>query len=351
MPLSLPVSPPRGVLVPDPLEPHLVVEERFLPLSVSLCATGFHEQPGRGQSRCKRRGPAFWPGFLSWALVSPILVVYRGPFAPLPGSRGGCRDHPCSGPAPAASRNADSGVGGGSGTCGGPPATSLSAHFGHSGNGSLPRPGRPTRPISQDPEVLCSWIICVTMMLLYMSRCDTGRFGGGTQGREDFASDIAFEATDDLGFAHPLPGAAIHVLPGSKVMTEPDQNDAIKSCVGLTVATPVQPVPIGLTGGGRPRTHSAQRGEGSLGVNALRVTAGSLSITPEQPLEGTPAVAALTDPDGIVTVTDWKWSTSSVSVSAFPEDGIVDGASTGTYGGSAGEFLWATVRYRDGASI
>ena len=134
-------------------------------------------------------------------------------------------------------------------------------------------------------------------------------------------------------------------------MTEPDQNDAIKSCVGLTVATPVQPVPIGLAGGGRPRTHSAQRGEGSLGVNALRVTAGSLSITPEQPLEGTPAVATLTDPDGIVTVTDWKWSTSSVSVSAFPEDGIVDGASAGTYGGSAGEFLWATVRYRDGASI
>ena len=71
----------------------------------------------------------------------------------------------------------------------------------------------------------------------------------------------------------PLLGAAVHVCLGTEVMTEPDQNHAIKSCVGLTVATPVQPMPIGLPGGSRNWTHSTQRGEGSLGVDALGVTA------------------------------------------------------------------------------
>ncbi len=51
-------------------------------------------------------------------------------------------------------------------------------------------------------------------MLQYMSRCGTGCSRRILQGREDFASDIAFETTDDLGLAHPLPGAAVHVLPG-----------------------------------------------------------------------------------------------------------------------------------------
>ena len=57
-------------------------------------------------------------------------------------------------------------------------------------------------------------------------------------------------------------------------MTKPDQNDSIESRVGLPVATPVQPMPVGLAGGGRYRTHPAQRGEGDLRVNALWVTAG-----------------------------------------------------------------------------
>ena len=72
----------------------------------------------------------------------------------------------------------------------------------------------------------------------------------------------------------PFLGAAARVLPGSEVMTKPDRNDAVKGCVGLPVASPVQPVPVGLAGGGRHRTYPAQLGEGSLGVNALGVTAG-----------------------------------------------------------------------------
>ena len=49
--------------------------------------------------------------------------------------------------------------------------------------------------------------------------------------------------------------------------------------------------------------------------------AGSLTITPSQPLAGSPATAVLTDPDGIVTITDWRWATSSTDVGEFPEDG------------------------------
>ena len=49
--------------------------------------------------------------------------------------------------------------------------------------------------------------------------------------------------------------------------------------------------------------------------------AGSLTITPSQPLAGSPATAVLTDPDGIVTITVWRWATSSTGVGEFPEDG------------------------------
>ena len=74
-------------------------------------------------------------------------------------------------------------------------------------------------------------------MLLWMSSCGTGHSGGVPQDREDFASDIALETTYDLGLAHALPGAAVHVVHGSEVMTEPDQNDAIESRISLPVAT------------------------------------------------------------------------------------------------------------------
>ena len=81
---------------------------------------------------------------------------------------------------------------------------------------------------------------------LLTSRCGTGYSGRILQGREDFASDIAFETTDYLGLAHPFSGATPHVLPGPGVMTKPDQNDAIESRIGLPVATPVQTMPVGL---------------------------------------------------------------------------------------------------------
>lgn len=78
---------------------------------------------------------------------------------------------------------------------------------------------------------------------------------------------------------------------------------------------------------------------------------GSLSITPDQPVAESPAVARLTDPDGIIAITDWRWATSSHRVSRFPEGSVVEGASTGSHAGTAGEFLWVMVKYRDGASV
>ena len=84
------------------------------------------------------------------------------------------------------------------------------------------------------------------------------------QGREDFASDIAFEATDDLGLAHSLFGAPPHVCLGPVIMAKPDYNDAIECRIGLTVATSVEPMAVGLAGGSRYRTYAAQRSEGGL---------------------------------------------------------------------------------------
>jgi hypothetical protein len=59
------------------------------------------------------------------------------------------------------------------------------------------------------------------------------------KGCEDFASDISFQASDDLGLAHSFPGATLHICLGSVVITKPDQNDAIESGIGLAIATPV----------------------------------------------------------------------------------------------------------------
>ena len=46
-------------------------------------------------------------------------------------------------------------------------------------------------------------------------------------GREDFACNVAFEATYDLALAQSLRGAATHVFPGPGIVTKPDQDDAV----------------------------------------------------------------------------------------------------------------------------
>ena len=88
-------------------------------------------------------------------------------------------------------------------------------------------------------------------------------------------SDIAFEAADHLSLAHSLGGATTHVCLGPLIMTKSDDNNAMECPVGMAVAASVEPMPVGLAGGSRDGIDTAQGGEGSLGVEMVRVTPGS----------------------------------------------------------------------------
>ena len=53
---------------------------------------------------------------------------------------------------------------------------------------------------------------------------------------------------------------------------------------------------------------------GLTGMKKVRITvmnvneAGKLVLSPEQPHDGMPVTATLTDPDGVEIITDWKWA-------------------------------------------
>ena len=94
---------------------------------------------------------------------------------------------------------------------------------------------------------------------------------------------------------------------------------------------------------------------GAVGQKFVRITVmnvdeqGTLTLSPEQPREGVPVVATLTDPDGVVSITDWEWFATSSRSSA---DAVrVSGKSMSEYTGRVGNFIWARARYRDGASV
>ena len=60
-----------------------------------------------------------------------------------------------------------------------------------------------------------------------MSSCAADYSGRVLESGEDLAGNVAFEATDDLGLAHSLTGAAAHVSLGAGVVTKPDHDDAV----------------------------------------------------------------------------------------------------------------------------
>jgi len=80
----------------------------------------------------------------------------------------------------------------------------------------------------------------------------------GLEGGEDLASNVAFETTNDLGLAQALTDPLTHVFAGPPVIAKSDHYDAIECGVCLAVATPIQPVPVGLARGSRYRVHPAQ---------------------------------------------------------------------------------------------
>lgn len=102
--------------------------------------------------------------------------------------------------------------------------------------------------------------------------------------------------------------------------------------------------------------------EGLSGEKDVRITvtnvdeAGKVTLAPDQPDDGMPVIATLTDPDVVLSVTNWEWATTTDSTrTSFPEeatdDGVIDGAHMSEYTGKVGEFLWVRVMYRDAQSI
>ena len=95
------------------------------------------------------------------------------------------------------------------------------------------------------------------------------------------------------------------------------------------------------------------------GMKDVRITvmnvneAGKLVVTPEQPDDGMPVMAVLTDPDGVESITDIKWaSATSTTVTAFEDATLIEGKTTLELRTvQVGNFLWAMVDYRDGYSM
>ena len=102
-------------------------------------------------------------------------------------------------------------------------------------------------------------------------------------------------------------------------------------------------------------------GDGLSGEKSVRVTVtnvnedGKLTLSPEQPDAGSPVEATVTDPDspdGVI-VTNWKWAKADKTVEGFadPDAELIPEATMYKYMGEQGDFLWAMVEYRDGASV
>ena len=99
-----------------------------------------------------------------------------------------------------------------------------------------------------------------------------------------------------------------------------------------------------------------------MGQKNIRITVnnvdekGKLTIAPAQPHLDGMVVATLTDPDGVESITDWKWASATSTGGMFGEHSVLDGATMGYFipeddDNLVGKFLWAMVEYRDGASV
>ena len=84
------------------------------------------------------------------------------------------------------------------------------------------------------------------------------------------------------------------------------------------------------------------------------------SADPSQPEDGEDVIAVLTDPDAILpgnpngmveNITDWEWRESVTQVTMFDDANIMTSVTIDRHQGDVGDFLWAKVDYRDGASV
>src|SRR6266550_8423655 len=77
----------------------------------------------------------------------------------------------------------------------------------------------------------------------------------------DLAGDVALEAADDLELGMALGGAPSDVVLGGLVDAQAGDNDQVQGAVGVAVTAPIEPVPLGLAGGGAQRCDTAQHRE------------------------------------------------------------------------------------------
>ena len=99
--------------------------------------------------------------------------------------------------------------------------------------------------------------------------------------------------------------------------------------------------------------------QNAMGEQAVRITVmnveeeGTLTLSPDDPNAGAPVEARITDPDspdGVI-VTNWKWAYATTRVPGFDDAPGIPTATMYKHTGEQGQFLWAMVEYRDGASI
>jgi hypothetical protein len=95
---------------------------------------------------------------------------------------------------------------------------------------------------------------------------------------EDFASDVAFEASHDLIFGFSFGETPCHVVAGGLVATHAHDEDDMQGPVGVAVTAPVEPVPDGFAVGGFQGADPTKFGESATGCGrASRVGRGAAS--------------------------------------------------------------------------
>ena len=91
----------------------------------------------------------------------------------------------------------------------------------------------------------------------------------------DLAGDVAFQASDDLGFGQAFLGAAFGVGAAAGVVAEPVEHHDVEGVVGVAVAAAVEAVSVGAAAAGRDRGDAAQVGERGFGGDPVGVVAGA----------------------------------------------------------------------------
>ena len=116
------------------------------------------------------------------------------------------------------------------------------------------------------------------MLLCSVKRVVGTLLGAGHQAGlhdlEDLASDVAFEAAENLWLRQALLSSACAVLACPTVAPQSHESDNPESAIGVAIAAAVQAVSVLLAGGGIDWRDAAEGGKGFFSRQASRVVAG-----------------------------------------------------------------------------